>query len=107
MARPPRDSEADPDLIEFGIPVLDAHLEEAGLEFPAERGDIEAALGGVEIPYDAHGHTVGVADALRQTDQEVFESKHALLDALHPVFEAHRRRTSTGFLAAIRSMLPF
>lgn len=107
MARPPRDSDAEPDIIEFGIPVLDDRVEDAGVEFPADRGDIEAALGHLEIPYDTHGHSVKLADALSQIDQEEFDSKHELLDALHPVFEAYRQRSSTGLLATLRSMLPF
>lgn len=106
MARAPRGDDSDPDLIEFGIPILDDRVEEADLEFPADRGDIEVAIGPVEIPYDAHGHTVTIADALRQVDQESFETKRELLDALHPVFEA-RRRGGSGVLATIRSLLPF
>lgn len=107
MARPSRDNDAEPEIIEFGIPVLDDRVEESGLEFPAARGDIEDALGHLEIPYDAHDHSVQLADVLGQLDQEEFESKHDLLDATHPVFEAYRQRTSTGFLSTLRSMLPF
>jgi hypothetical protein len=107
MARAPPASDSDPDLIEFGIPVLDDRLAETDLEFPASRNEVEATLGPIEVPYDAAGHTVTVSAALGHLDQEEFESKHELLDALHPVFEARRQRASSGLLATLRSVLPF
>lgn len=107
MARVPPSGDAEPDLIEFGIPVLDDRIEDADLDFPASRADVEATLGPTEIPYDAKGHTVTVSAALGHVDQQSFESKHDLLDALHPVFEARRQRTSTGVLGTLRSVLPF
>lgn len=107
MARAPPPDDAEPDIIEFGIPVLDDRLEEADLEFPATGAEVEAALGAVEIPYDAAGHTVTVSAALDHVDRSSFESERDLLDALHPVFEAHRRRAGTGLVGTIRSFLPF
>lgn len=107
MARAPPADDSDPDLIEFGIPVLDDHLEAAGIEFPAHRDEIEAALGDIEIPFDARGHTLQLGAALDRVDQTEFETKTDLLDTLHPVFEGYRRRASTGVLGFIRSVLPF
>lgn len=107
MARAPPSSGGDPDLIEFGIPVLDDRIEDADLAFPATRSEVETALGPAEIPYDAAGHTVTVSAALEHVDHEAFESERELLDALHPVFEARRQRASSGLLATIRSVLPF
>lgn len=107
MARAPPPSDSDPDLIEFGIPVVDDRLEETDLEFPATRSEVEAALGPIDIPYDAAGHTVTVSAALDHLEQDEYESKHELLDALHPVFEARRQRASAGLMATIRSVLPF
>lgn len=107
MARVPPGGQSEPELVEFGIPVLDDRLEDADLTFPADRGDVGEALGDVEVPYDAHGHSVAVAEALREVEQDEFGSKHELLDALHPVFEAHRQRTSVSWLTTLRSVLPF
>lgn len=107
MARVPPGGDAEPEPVEFGIPVLDDRLAEADLAFPAGRDDVEAAMGDVEVPYDAHGHTVTVAEALAEVDRERFDSGHDLLEALHPVLEARRQRTGVGWLSTIRSMLPF
>ncbi|MFB6354760.1 MAG: hypothetical protein ABEJ92_11830 [Halobacteriales archaeon] len=107
MARAPPTDDSEPELVEFGIPVLDDRLEAAEVEFPADRASLEAELGDLEIPYDAHGRTVTLATALERAEQDAFESKHDLLDALHPVFEGYRQRASTGLVATLRAMLPF
>lgn len=107
MARAPPPGNSEPDLIEFGIPVLDDRLEAVDLEFPASRAEVEAAIGPIEIPYDAAGHSVTVSAALEHVDRDTFDSEAELLDALHPVFEAYRRRASTGLVGRLRSILPF
>jgi hypothetical protein len=83
VARAPPSGDGEPDLIEFGIPVLDDRLEEAEVTFPADRGELRTSVGELEIPFDAAGHTLRVADALDQLDVDRFETKTQLLDALH------------------------
>lgn len=107
MARAPRSGGSDPEPIEFGIPVLDDRLEDAPVSFPAERNELQAAVGSMEIPYDASGHTLTLGDALGALEQDEFETKHDLLDALHPEFERYRQRRPTGLFERIRSLLPF
>jgi hypothetical protein len=107
VARAPPADDSDPDIIEFGIPVLDDRIEEAELTFPATRQEIDSAVGGREIPFDASGHTLQVTAALSELDMNQFETRNELLEALHPVFEGYRQRTPTGFFATLRSYLPF
>ena len=107
MARPPPSGDAEPDLIEFGIPVVDDRLEEADLEFPASRAAVVTAVGDVDVPVDAHGHTVSIEAALAEVDAESFETRHDLLDALHPVLEARRQASTLGLVGRLRSYLPF
>ncbi len=107
MARAPPSDDTEPDIIEFGIPVLDDRLEEAELSFPADRQEVQVAVGGMEVPFDASGHTLRLENALDELDAEQFETRNELLDALHPVFEGYRQRSATGFFATLRSYLPF
>ncbi len=107
MARAPPADDSEPDIIEFGIPVLDDRLEEAEVEFPAERAELRAEVGDLAVPYDAGGSTLQLATALDRLDADRFETRNELLDALHPVFEEHRRRSATGVVARLRSYLPF
>lgn len=107
MARAPPPDDSEPAIIEFGIPVLDERLEASSVTFPATRDELEAAMGTMEVPYDAGGHTLRLGEALGEVEADRFETKNELLDALHPVFEAYRQRTSTGLLARVRSLLPF
>lgn len=106
-ARPPRRDTDGPDAIEFGIPALQPHLEEAEIEFPATGDQVVAGLGDPGIPIDAHGRTVPLSTAMDDLRGEEFESERALLDALHPVFERYRERTSSGLVSSIRGLLPF
>lgn len=106
MARAPPPDDSEPAVIEFGIPVLDDRLEEASVTFPATRDELEAEVGTMEVPYDAAGHTLRLGDALGELEADRFETKNELLDELHPMFEAYRRR-STGLVARIWSFLPF
>ena len=107
MARAPPADDSEPDIIEFGIPVLDDRLTEAELAFPADRAELRTELGGLEVPYDAGGNTLRIAEALDRLEADRFETKNELLEALHPVFEERRRRSPGGVLARLRSFLPF
>lgn len=107
MARAPPSDDSEPDIIEFGIPVLDDRLEEAELTFPADRQEIQAAVGGLEVPFDASGHTLRLENALNELDTEHFDTRNELLEALHPVFEGYRQRSATGIFGTLRSFLPF
>jgi len=105
--RPPQQGSDDPETIEFGIAALDARLQEASVEFPATAAELERELGDSEIPSDASGHTLALADALDAVAIEQFDTKTELLDALHPVFEEHRASTGRGILGQLRALLPF
>ena len=105
-ARPPRDT-SDPESIEFGIAAIDARLDEADLSFPANRETVERELGEDAIPYDAHGHSVAVSEALAKTGRERFDSRQELMNALYDVFEEYRASTSMSVVAHVRSLLPF
>lgn len=97
----------DPEVVEFGIPVVDERLQEAGVTFPVTAEELEAVLGETDIPYDAAGRTVKLSTALGEVDADRFDSDHELLDALHPVFEGYRERTASGVIGALRGLLPF
>ncbi|MDZ7701340.1 MAG: hypothetical protein U5J98_04335 [Halobacteriales archaeon] len=107
MARAPPSDDSEPELIEFGIPVLDDRLEAAEVSFPVDRAELRTTMGGHEIPYDAGGGTIRLGQALERVDVDRFETKNELLDALHPVFEERRQRAPSGLVGAIRSYLPF
>lgn len=104
--RPPsNDIDDEPDTIEFGIAALDAHVEERTIPFPISKTDLTATHGDIRLAVDAAGKTVTLAEALAECDQESFESKQDLLNALHPVFE--KKRAKSGVIDQIRSLLPF
>lgn len=107
MARPPPSDDSEPDLIEFGIPVLDDRLEESAVTFPTDRDELRSRAGDLEVPYDASGNTLKLAAALDELEADRFETKNELLEALHPVFEGYRQRAPTGVVATLRSYLPF
>ncbi|WP_181686624.1 DUF5789 family protein [Halorhabdus salina] len=104
--RPPADDDlSEPDVIEFGIPALDARLEDAS--FPATSDELHREYGHLEIPYNASGGVVTLADVLEEIDRGEFESEQELLDAAHPVFERLRERDPSGILGHLRSLVPF
>ncbi|WP_135820707.1 hypothetical protein [Halostella litorea] len=104
--RPPaNDSSDEPEAIEFGIAAVDARLDEADVTFPATREDLVAALDS-EVPYDAKGRSIPLADAIDETGRREFDSEVDLLDELHPVFE-ERRASPVGLLDQVRAILPF
>jgi hypothetical protein len=105
--RPPQGGTDEPEAIAFGIAALDARLDESDLSFPATTDEILEALGEPSIPYDAAGNTVALSAALSEVPHDRFEREGELLDALHPVFEAHRERTANSVLARLRGLLPF
>lgn len=103
-ARPPPDDLDEPDVVEFGIAALDAHLEGADVEFPASAREVLDALGDPAIDYDAAGHDVALSTVLEGVDADRFESRQDLLDAAHPEFERRRRRGG-GLLGWLRALL--
>jgi hypothetical protein len=105
-ARPPSGGPSEPDAIEFGIAVLDEEIEEADVSFPATAEELLDALGDREIPYDAKGRTITVAEALEEVPQTTFNNETELLDMLYPVFD-RKRGEGVGFLARLRDALPF
>lgn len=105
--RPPSaGSDAEPEVIEFGIAAVDARLEESTLSFPATAEEVIEAIGDSEIPYDANGRSMPVEAAVEATEKTEFSDRNELLNALHFVFEEKRER-SLGLIDRLRSLLPF
>lgn len=104
--RPPADDNlSEPDVIEFGIPALDARLED--VSFPTTSEELREESGDVEVPYNASGSTIGLSEVLEEVDRQEFETEQELLNAAHPVFERLRARNPSGILGQLRSLLPF
>ncbi len=106
--RPPDDDDLDdgPDTVAFGIAALDARLADREVTFPTDVESLRRELGAAEVPYNAAGNTMSVADALDRVPKQRFESRQELLNVLHPVFEEKRASSSTGILARLRSLMP-
>jgi hypothetical protein len=104
--RPPQQDGNDADHIEFGIAALEPHLDDR-IDYPATDDEVLAAVGDVEVSYDASGGTVALSEILDAAPARTYESKRDLLDTLHPVFEEYRAATSKSFLGRIRGLLPF
>jgi hypothetical protein len=105
--RPPADDNDEPDVIEFGIAALDARLSQYDVEYPVDVDEIRDVMGHEDVPFDATGHSVTVAEALGEVDARRFENEQDLLNALHPVFERKRNAASTSLLAQLRALVPF
>ncbi|WP_276271714.1 hypothetical protein [Haloarcula litorea] len=105
--RPPSDDSDEPDVIEFGIAALDARLSEHDIEYPADARTVRERVGHVEVPFNAAGHTISVAEALDEVNARQFENEQELLNALHPVFERKRDATGASLLSQLRSLVPF
>jgi hypothetical protein len=105
--RPPADDNDEPDVIEFGIAALDARLTDIEIEYPATADEVRKVAGHLEVPFDAAGHSVTVAEALGETSAGQFENEQELLNALHPVFERKREATSNSLISQLRSLVPF
>ena len=104
--RPPQQDGSDADHIEFGIAALEPHLDDR-IDYPATDDEILAAIGDVEVSYDASGGTVALSEILDATPTRRYESKRDLLDTLHPVFEEYRAATSKSLLGRLRGLIPF
>lgn len=105
--RPPSTDSSDPETIEFGIAALNARLDEAGASFPATSEELLETLESTEIPCDASGHSMDLAEAFKQLPNDEFENETELLRQLHPVFEERRAKAGAGFIGRLRNMLPF
>jgi hypothetical protein len=106
--RPPtNDGDDEPETVTFGIAALDARLDDAEISYPVDADEVVATLGDPEIPYDATGNGVTLSEALDRTHFSRFETEQELLNALHPVFESYRERTSNSFIAQLRALFPF
>ena len=105
MAAPPPQNDADLAAITFGIAAMDEILEAEAVSFPADAGALQAALGDRKVPYGPKGNTVDLGTVLGKTDQDRFESRRELLNALHPVFEEMRRGGGLG--AWLQSLFSF
>jgi hypothetical protein len=104
--RPPQaDSSDEPDTLAFGIAALDAHLD--GVSFPVTTEELTRELGDPSVPYNATGNEIRLSEALAATGRDRFETEQELLNALHPVFERRRERSSTSLVARLRGLLPF
>ncbi|WP_096391242.1 hypothetical protein [Halopenitus persicus] len=104
--RPPSNDADEPDAIEFGIAALDAHLEESHVEFPATQREVLEGLSSTAVPYDASGRTLDLEEAFDRVPRERFETRTELMNAVHPVFEEHRRQ-GRSMLDRLREALPF
>lgn len=105
--RPPSNDLDGPDLIEFGIPALDAKLDEVEVSYPIDRATLKQNHGTIAIPYNAAEETVRLATLLEDVDQQTFDSEQQLLNAVHPVLEEHRASASTGIIGRLRRLVPF
>ena len=104
---PSNDVDEEPDVIEFGIAALDARLEELDLTFPTDADRLRREYGDLTVPVDAAGTEITLAEALDGTDHREFSSEQDLLNALHPIFEERREKTSRSLLAQLRALVPF
>ncbi|WP_435076890.1 hypothetical protein [Halococcus sp. AFM35] len=102
--RPPQDDADEPESLAFGIAALAEHLDRAGVSYPIDSATLVRTLDDPEIPCDPAGNGLALSTALERTGQERFDSEEELLDALHPVFEKHRRSASVGLLGRLRSL---
>lgn len=93
-----------PETVAFGIAALDSYLTDAELSFPTDTQTLRAALGDVEVPYNATGNTMALDVALEHTPKQQFENEQELLNALHPVFEERRQAGGNPFFDRLRSV---
>lgn len=103
-APPPQDESDDIDVVAFGIAVVNHELDDADITFPADRQEIIRAMGDPDVPYDSHGRSISLSEAIEQSGRTTFEDRRDFLNALHPVFEA--KRASGGFGDWLRSIFP-
>ncbi|MFB6081457.1 MAG: hypothetical protein ABEJ67_01415 [Halanaeroarchaeum sp.] len=101
---PPSDSE-EPDTLAFGIAVLDERLRSADVSFPASAEAVVDALDDPAIPVDPSGRTMRLSTAIERADRARFDDRRDLLNALHPVFEEQRGKSS-GIRGFLKRLLP-
>ena len=107
MARkPPQGGSGDREAVEFGIAVLDARLDDAGVTFPATAEEVLSELDDTDVAYDASGRTLDLREAFAEVDADRFRSETELLDAVYPTFEARRNRAADSLVARLRALLP-
>ncbi|MFC4359926.1 hypothetical protein ACFO0N_18420 [Halobium salinum] len=106
-ARPPQNSDSEPEAVAFGIAALAGELDDAAVEFPTTADHLVASLDDPSIPYNASGNGVALSAALGEVPRDRFDTKRDLLDALHPVFEERRRSGGGSVVGRLRGMLPF
>ncbi len=104
-APPPQNDDTEPDVVAFGIAAVDEALEGAGIVFPTTLEALRNDVGDREIPYDTRGRTIRFDSALAELDQEEFDTRRELLNALHPVFES--KRSNGGIGDWLRAFFPF
>lgn len=106
--RPPQqDGDDEIATVAFGIAALDEHLEDADVTFPVTGSALVDRLGDPSVPYDAAGNEVALSTVLEETNDEEFDTRQDLMNALHPVFEARRERANNSIVGQLRSLLPF
>lgn len=106
--QPPSDDiDEGPDVVEFGIAALDARLEELDIAYPTDAETLRREYGDVTVPIDAAGTEIRLETALEAVEHQQFETEREVLNALHPVFEEKRARSSRNLLAQLRDLVPF
>jgi hypothetical protein len=106
--RPPDSGSSEsPDVIEFGIAAVDERLDLDALSYPVDVAELREEFGGVEVPYTASGQTTDMTTVLKRVDAREFDSKRALLNELHPVFEEMRASASSSIIGQLRALVPF
>ncbi|MFB6113706.1 MAG: DUF5789 family protein [Halodesulfurarchaeum sp.] len=106
MAAPPTQDDSDePDTVTFGIPAVEAEIDDSEVTFPADASEIRQAVGDPDIPYDPWGGSMSLSQAIQQSGKTHFETRQEFMNALHPVFE--EKRESGGLGGWVRSILPF
>jgi hypothetical protein len=102
-ARPPQPSNGGREPTAFGIAVVDDHLSDVDLSYPATREDVVEALDDPTIRCGPNAHEVSLSRVLQRTDRSRFQSRTELLDELHEAFERERRKGG-GLLHWLRSL---
>lgn len=103
-ARPPQPTNGEREPTAFGIAVVDDHLSDVELSYPATREDVVEALDDPTIRCGPNAHEVSLSRVIQRTDRSQFESRTQLLDELHEAFERERRKGG-GIVGWIRSLV--
>lgn len=103
-ARPPVGDDDPPEPNAFGIAVVDDHLRESALSFPATPDEVLEALDDPDIPCGPNGHDVSLSTAVERTARTQFSTRRDLLDELHDEFERERREGG-GIVSWLRTLV--